>query len=348
MVSAIPRASLTPGMVPNDELPPLWRHSISPFYDAQPVTDPAEQAAILPEIHEFHLGQAIFVDASFAPQRFRRDRSWMLRHDDADHLLVQLFLSGSNRVANGDRYFVQAPDNIYAVNLSREVGAVSDAAQVLTLILPRDLVLDELPHLADAAGPVFAPHSTSARVFADHMIALRRHLDNATAKESPAILAGSLALLAALSRHNDAAARAASEASLAAICRHIDQHLADPELGVDSLCAHFRCSRATIYRLFKPFGGVREHIQRRRLSACFKAITAPGQTHRRIFDIALDYGFVSPSHFSSLFRAHFGMTPRDAREAGAIVPAMPTAMPAGGDPALQMWQWAKTLAAAGG
>jgi AraC-like DNA-binding protein len=84
--------------------------------------------------------------------------------------------------------------------------------------------------------------------------------------------------------------------------------------------------------------------------ACFKAITAPRHMQRRIFDIALDYGFVSPSHFSHLFRRHFGISPSEAREMGEKRQGRPLelGMPTGGTAttdADRMWRWVKSLTA---
>lgn len=347
MSKAVPKASLVRGTVPDAELPRLWQQGIAPYLDARPPRKPAAErphdALDRYRLHQYHLGQFLLIDASFAGQEFHRDPAWMARHDDTDHLGLQLFVEGENHVQNGRQEFCVQPGNIFAVNLSREVHAASTGADTLTLILPRDLLRSELPQLLDSSGAIFENDSTSARVFSDHLRSLRRHVDNATIDEVPAITQGTIGLLDALTRHNDIGTTQARSATLTALCRHIDRHLADPELGPDNLCSAFRCSRATLYRLFKPLGGVHEHIQRRRLLACFKAITATGQAHRRIFDIAMDYGFVSPSHFSSLFRAHFGMTPRDARDGAIAGPVSPAPTPGDGDPATSMWQWAKTL-----
>ncbi|MFN4312115.1 MAG: helix-turn-helix domain-containing protein [Ferrovibrio sp.] len=342
MSGSIPSAALLPGMVPDEALPELWRQSLAIYYDTQALAP----AAAPPAIRQYHLGQMLLIDTRFGPQRFSRDAAWLARHGDVDHCTVQFFVSGRNRVVNGGNDFVQHPDNITMVNLGREVQAESTEADTLTLILPRELLQGELPQLLDRCGALFEDHSASARVFANHMLSLRQTLDRAAAAEADAIAQGTLALLDALTRHRDIAATPAKGTTLTTICRHIDAHLSDPALDAESLCRQFRCSRATLYRLFQPLGGVREHIQRRRLMACFRAISAPARAHRRIFDIALDYGFSSPSHFSSLFRAHFGMTPREARERGGNRPALP-ALAKGGtaETAVQaMWTWARGLA----
>jgi AraC-like DNA-binding protein len=333
-------------MAPKEWLQPLFSQSIAAYLDAQPVRDPALSIR-LPEIHQYHLGQALYIDSTFEAQRFRRDAAWMARNDDVDHLALQMYVEGSNNVVNGAHEFRQKPGNIYAVNLAHEVQAVSEDSKVLTLILPRDLLAAELPQMLDSVGAVFANDSASGQVFCDHMQSLNRHLASATTGEIGSIMQGTLGLLDSLVRHGDITSSAAQGATLRSICSHIDRHLHDPALGVDSLCQQFRCSRATLYRLFAPLGGVREHIQRRRLMACFKAIVQ--QQQRLIYDIALDFGFVSPSHFSNLFRAYFGMTPRQAREDSngsvGLSEPMPEAGQSARDHVEMMWRWGKTLAA---
>lgn len=344
MANPIPKASLTPGMVPKEWLQPLFSQSIAAYLDAQPVNDPAN-ATQLPEVHQYHLGQALFLDTTFDAQRFRRDPAWMARNDEADHIAIQMFVRGVNKVINGAQEFVQQAGNISAVNLAYEVNAISTESEVLTLIFPRELVSAELPQLVDAIGPLFADNSASAQIFCDHMLSLRRNLSIATTAEITPITQGSIGLLDSLVRYGDIASAASQGATLRTICGFIDRHLHDPTLGVDGICQQFRCSRATLYRLFQPLGGVREHIQRRRLIACFKAIVQ--QQHRRIFDIALDYGFVSPSHFSNLFRGYFGVTPRQAREDASPDSLAIDLPPADGhsarDYAELMWRWGKTL-----
>ena len=343
----IPRASLAPGLVPPEELPSLWRRSIAPFFDARRLGGP-EPSDPPPSIHQYLLETLIFADSEFSAQTFNRDRSWMCQHDDTDHLLLQLFVRGENAVANGGAEYRESSDNVYVVNCGYEIDARSTDSRVMTLVLPRSLVMDELPHLADVRGALFAPGSAGARLFVDHMLSLGANLPKAAAGEVPGIVKGTLGLLDSLTLYNDLQSSQATDAAFRAACRYIDARLGDPSLGVEGVCRHLRCSRATLYRMFAAHGGVRQHIQRRRLVECFKAVCSPRHRHRRVFDIALDYGFTSPSHFSHLFRAHFGMTPRDVREAGlgASPGAAPGSAPGetGDDEVQRMLLWARTVA----
>lgn len=349
MAPLVPKASLLPGMVPDQQHLHLWQQSIAPMLESRPV-DPLAAQARLPTMHQYHLGRYLFIDCAFTGQHFSRDTAMMARHDDADHLTLQMYVTGGNKVQNGTSCFVQRPGIVYGVNLGYEVQAQSEDSEVLVLVLPRQLLLDEVPILVDLRGAAFAPDSVCGDLFRDHMLSLRRLLPQAGIDTIPALTDSLLGLLDALMAKGDANASVAQGAMFTAVCRYIDQHLDDSDLGPETICARFHCSRATLYRLFKPQGGVREHIQRRRLMACFKAITSAKHLQRRIFDIALDYGFVSPSHFSHLFRHHFGMTPSEARDVGrdrrGQMPelAMPSGCTAAED-AERMWHWSKSLTA---
>jgi AraC-like DNA-binding protein len=339
-------------MVPEEELLALCQHSVAPFFDAQSV-EGATGLQIAPRLHEYHLGRCVFIDTEFPAQTFTRNQLWLRRHDDSDHLMLQQFVRGRNQVVNGAQRYTEDCRNLYAVNLAFPLEAQSTESRVLLLVLPRDLVKEAVPHLAHTSGAVFEPEGAAARIFGDHMLSLARHLGDARAAEAPGIVNGTLGLLDALSLRHDAKAVSSVDAGFRAACRFIDRHLGDPTLGAKSVCQHLRCSRATLFRMFKSQGGVREHIQRRRLMACFAALTSPAHASRQIFDIALEFGFHSPSHFSHLFRAHFGMTPRDARDAGlqslepvVTRPSSETLLPGASrnDEAERMWQWAKNLA----
>ncbi len=58
---------------------------------------------------------------------------------------------------------------------------------------------------------------------------------------------------------------------------------------------------------------VARYILRRRLEECSRELTVAAQRGRTVTAIAFDYGFNSPTHFGRVFRARFGITPREYR-----------------------------------
>lgn len=316
--ATLPVARLTSEMGHPEEIFSFWRESIGPFFDSQALYDVSEAPPTPLQVSQYHLGNFLFYDTIWSTQKFIRDKSCMAQHDDADHVLLQTWINGRNEVQNGDQDYIERPGNVFAVNLAYEIDATCEDSEVLTLALSREWLSNHLPHLLTIRGKVFQDDwSMGVRIFNDYMLSLRRNLPNMKSAEAPMLNDNILAMLESLITYNDIEAGDLKNNSVAVICSYIDQNLANPDLGVEAICKHFRCSRSTLFRLFKPHGGVREFIQRRRLMGCFKKLTSPVQSHRQIFDLAMEFGFINPSHFSALFKRHFGMTPKEVREAGA-------------------------------
>jgi AraC-like DNA-binding protein len=96
--------------------------------------------------------------------------------------------------------------------------------------------------------------------------------------------------------------------------RHIDRHLADPDLTPTSVAGALRTSVRALHKLFEPTGVTfARHVQRRRLEECRTALLA--NPVRPVIDIAFAWGFGSMSGFYQAFQAHFDMSPGDLRAA---------------------------------
>jgi AraC-like DNA-binding protein len=93
--------------------------------------------------------------------------------------------------------------------------------------------------------------------------------------------------------------------------------LRDPGLTVAVIAAHLHTSVSTLHRAFagEPCS-IAEWIWAQRLDAVRAELCDPALRHRTIGDLALSWGFVDASHFSRAFRARFGCTAREVRQAG--------------------------------
>lgn len=95
---------------------------------------------------------------------------------------------------------------------------------------------------------------------------------------------------------------------------HIEDHLRDPELTIDQLCAVLGCSKRYLHRLFRDEGNsVQRYIWRRRLERCREALESPSSQMKSITDIAFSWGFSSASHFTRLFKSSFGFPPSELK-----------------------------------
>ena len=105
---------------------------------------------------------------------------------------------------------------------------------------------------------------------------------------------------------------------LAAARRHIDSHLADPEMSPASTAAALGISPRQLHRLFEPSGSTfARHVLRQRLLRCRDTIAGATGTGRSVVDIAFGWGFNSMATFYRAFVSEFGGPPTELRAPSA-------------------------------
>ncbi|MBV8740543.1 MAG: helix-turn-helix domain-containing protein, partial [Sinobacteraceae bacterium] len=101
------------------------------------------------------------------------------------------------------------------------------------------------------------------------------------------------------------------------IVNYIEAHLHDPDLTPTRVAEACRMTPRYLHHLFSGQDEtVARYILRRRLEACSIALTCAARRGRSVTAVAFDHGFNSPTHFGRVFRARFGMTPREYRRMG--------------------------------
>lgn len=100
------------------------------------------------------------------------------------------------------------------------------------------------------------------------------------------------------------------EQLMARIMKAVNAHLADPDFNVEALTREVGISRAQLHRKLKEITGVStaDFIRNLRLQRAAELL-AEGKVG--VTQVAYDVGFGSQSHFSTVFRRHFGVSPRD-------------------------------------
>ncbi|MET7656472.1 MULTISPECIES: helix-turn-helix domain-containing protein [unclassified Streptomyces] len=97
---------------------------------------------------------------------------------------------------------------------------------------------------------------------------------------------------------------------------HIDRNLADPALSPQTVAAAHHISVRYLHRLFESEGvTVTRLIQQRRLERCARELHRSDATAATVSAVAQRWGFASPAHFSRVFRAAYGRSPREWRDA---------------------------------
>jgi len=97
------------------------------------------------------------------------------------------------------------------------------------------------------------------------------------------------------------------------VMKSVNQHLGDSEFSIDLLCEEVGISRAHLHRKMKDMTGipVSEFIRNIRLEQAARLLR---EQKLNITQVAYTVGFTNQSHFSTVFRKYFGMTPREFTE----------------------------------
>ena len=99
---------------------------------------------------------------------------------------------------------------------------------------------------------------------------------------------------------------------------YIEEHLRDPDLTPQSIADGLHITRGYMHRLFPGESeSPARYILRRRLEEAHRVLSDGLQTDRSITRIAFDQGFNSLPHFCRVFRAHYGVTPRELQRRSA-------------------------------
>jgi AraC-like DNA-binding protein len=293
----------------------LWRSSISVIFDVAP-WDGFGHEPVHAAIRACNLGSIIVGETSFSPQHYERAPKRIAR-DGLDHYLVQLYADGGYAgTAGGQEVELRAGD-VSILDLGQPLGTRNPASRTCSLVVPRDLFEAALPGASALHGAILRRGSGLGALLSDHIASLWRHLPELSAAEAAPVADTVVDMIAACFRPSaDARSRAHAQwaaATLNTVKRHIEERLDSPELRPETIAASFRMSRATLYRLFEPIGGITTYIQSRRLARAHADLVHPAHRHRLVYDIALDWGFVSEAHFSRSFRRAFGLPPSEAR-----------------------------------
>lgn len=233
-------------------------------------------------------------------------RSTVLRASPNPHYHIHFIDQGALLDADG----LRAPAHtMMLVNGHRPYHARQSAGfRSLVVTLPAALARSRLPDIDDRCGFTVSSERGPQRVLHDYVISLL----NETASLPPAFrdmaenhLLDLLCAAAPGSRPDDRQGQCPR--------RYIAVHLSDPELSPQSAARALGVSVRTIHaRMAQTGTSFASELRERRLQRCREELSR-GKSGKSITDIAMHWGFASPSGFSRLFRARFGMSPRECR-----------------------------------
>ncbi|GAA3228736.1 helix-turn-helix domain-containing protein [Actinocorallia longicatena] len=318
----------TAGLPPEDRFP-FWHELTAQSYFASWASSP-DADDFLASVSGLDLGDVRVQVMTMPPVDCRRTPK-LVRSDDPEQYMLGLFLDGDGTIDLARESAPIRPGAFFLIDSSQPFRSRNGRSTVLSVHLPRSAVA---PHVRSARGPgvrVFPAAGGVPGVLGRYLTELVRESAEYSAADRTHLAAATTSLVsAALAQWlgEREPERSRDQVLLLRIHDFIEEHLGDPGLSPRTVAERHQLSVRQLHRVFGSSGqSVAAHIRSRRLERCRFDLADPSLGARSIQAIAARWGFGSPSHFSTVFRDAYGVSPSDVREAAAFDPGTETQGP---------------------
>ncbi|MGV9757034.1 AraC-like ligand-binding domain-containing protein [Streptomyces tricolor] len=247
----------------------------------------------------------------------------LIRQSDPEAYQINYFL-GEEGVLSlaGDDTALRAGD-LVVMDSSRpyrgDVLAVRDGWSHVTVQFPRGLMPLPERTVRHLLGVRIDGRRGMGGLFARWLADLHARAGEFAPADASTLASVTLDLLASVCAHcleaEDALSPQARRNALRArISAFVEEHLADPALTPRAVADAHHISLRHLQQLLAEHGtSPAAWIRHRRLERCRLDLTDPRLDARPVQAVAERWGFTDPAHFSRLFRAAYGTSPRDYR-----------------------------------
>ena len=294
-----------------------WSETVATIFDLDATRDSIDGFKF--GFSAYHLGSLVLGVSQSDPIKFRRTKQTIAR-SAIDHYLVQVYQTGGLVAETEGQEVSVAPGDVWILDLSREADIKETTFRSTNLAIPRNVLAPLLGNADGLHGLKLSAKSALGGMLSRYLVDLADQAPRMDAGEAVSMAEATIHLVAGCVCANDGARDIVrsgfAKASFGEIRRFIEEQLGNPALDVDLLCNEFGLSRASLYRLCEPLGGVHAHIRRRRLARCFQELVTPNPNPARISQIGFRWGFSDEASFSRAFRSLYGVSPSEARAEG--------------------------------
>lgn len=290
----------------------VWRDSTRFIFDVQP----ERSSPFFANIESYHLGSLVTSICSTVATTWLRSPVDAARNG-VDHFLVQFYIEGKCLFSDTQNSALAKPGDILILDASRKVHSKTSELKNFTLWVPRALLEPVITNPDSLHGMIIPAEDPRAIILRQYLMSLHNQAPGMTVLQAATLTRPTIELLAStLDLSQDEFSTLPDTAvagSLVSIKRYINQHLNKDNLTPDSIAQALRISRATLYRVCAPLGGIQQYIRQQRLKRVLNSLVDKNMTHLSITQIASLWGFNDPSSFNRIFKREFGVTPSAAR-----------------------------------
>jgi AraC family transcriptional regulator, positive regulator of tynA and feaB len=310
---------LATGTGSGDDVASQWQQMLSathlPWTVSVPVPEQPGAPVFEAWVRRWWIDDVALVDCECGPCSGVRTRR-QLADTDGDFVVVLITRAGRETVSQRDREAaLSAGDAVVWDSGAPARFSVWEPLSKRSLVIPR-AALDEVGGRAWSSGGVMLNRATPAtRLLTTYLDTLSQTLPElGPAAVSAARNAALELLVGALRAEKDVPSSETTHAALrAAMDRYIERHLAGEAVTAGAIASAHSVSIRTVNRIFNAGGQtVGEVVRVRRLARAREELS---ETAQSVSVIAHRWGFSDTSHLSRSFKAHYGSSPTDYRNA---------------------------------
>jgi AraC-like DNA-binding protein len=322
-----PEEAVMPSVASTADLPPserfdYWKHVLSDTFVPLEVSTPSGDADFDGRLRGTELGSLRLIEVHAEPHTARRTAR-LVKVAPAGCYKIGVQLRGTSVLVQDGREALLTPGEFTFYDTDRPYTlAFSDPHRMLVLVFPRDM-LGLPPRRLAGLTATRLPGETGgmARLIGPLLIKVADLLDEAYSP-GPGIgmrLAGNVVDLlgTVLAECLDATPEdpcAAHRALMLQITAFIEERLGEADLAPGQIAAAHHISLRQLHKLFHANGTtVAGWIRQRRLEHCGHDLRDPRCSTRSVAAVGARWGYPDAAHFSRLFKATYGVGPRDYR-----------------------------------
>lgn len=282
-------------------------------------------APFFARVRSWRLDRTLLFDRQYGG--IRHHRGTRVKRDGFEHFVLHHVVSGELLGGPAGKARPVGPGETLILDTREPMESAATSVQLVTVSLARDA-------MRAAAGHVDHLHGRRiGRQEGALLAALLRELVEQVPRLSPGAHAGVTRMLVELISLavNPLGASGRSDfyrlehVRREAVRRVIEANVATPDFSVQEIVQLTGISRASLYRLFEPQGGVARYIQLCRLQQLRERLDDRAYDGRSLAELAPTVGFSGESHAGRLFKQVFGISPGAYRAAsirGSEVPSV--------------------------
>jgi AraC-like DNA-binding protein len=315
-----------PDVVRTNDLPPgqrfeCWKHALSDTFVPLEVSSPRGDD-FLGRLRGTDLGSLRLIEVRAEAHTARRTAR-LVKEAPAGCYKIGVQLGGSSVLTQDGREAKLTPGDFSVYDTDRPYTlAFSDPHRMLVLVFPRDMLSLPQHRVAGLTATTLGGESGGmAGLIGPFLVKVAGLLDEADAPGpgTAVRLAGNVVdlLSTVLAERLDTTSDdpgTGHRALMLRITAFIEEHLGDADLAPAQIAGAHHISLRQLHKLFHANGTTAVGwIRQRRLEHCGHDLRDPRYAEWPVAAVGAKWGYPDPAHFSRLFKATYGMGPRDYR-----------------------------------